>query len=104
MVSKLRTFSISFEGIGDKAYLNEENFCRLFCGLLYDAIYYKEVTGVSEEIETVCKQISEDKNRSVDFREMSNFITKMCQEIERQVVLIIDEVDQASDQKIFLDF
>lgn len=73
---KYIVFSISFEGIGEKAYLNEENFCRLFCGLLYDAIYYKEVTGVSEEI----------------------------QEIERQIVLIIDEVDQASNQKIFLDF
>ena len=97
-------FSISFEGIGDKAYQDEEKFCRLFCGLLYDAIYYKEVNGVSADIEATCKQISEDRNRFVDFREMSNFITKMCQETEKPVVLIIDEVDQASDQKIFLDF
>lgn len=97
-------FSISFEGIGDKVYQDEESFCRLFCGLLYDAIYYKEVTGVSEEVEAACKQMSEDRNRFVNFREMSNFITKMCQETEKPVVLIIDEVDQASDQKIFLDF
>lgn len=97
-------FSISFEGIGEKAYQDEDNFCRLFCGLLYDAIYYKEVTGLSEEVENMCKHISEDKSRMVDFREVSNFISKMCQETEKPVVLIIDEVDQASDQKIFLDF
>lgn len=97
-------FSISFEGIGDKAYQNEDNFCRLFCGLLYDAIYYKEVTGLSEEVENACKHISEDKSWAVDLREVSNFITKMCQTTEKPVVLIIDEVDQASDQKIFLDF
>lgn len=97
-------FSISFEGIGDKAYQDENNFCRLFCGLLYDAIYYKEVTGLSEEIEAVCKQMSESGNQTVDFREVSNFITRMCQETEKPVILIIDEVDQASDQKIFLDF
>ena len=97
-------FSISFEGIGDKAYQDEYSFCRLFCGLLYDAIFYKEVIGVSKEIENVCKQMSEDRNHSVDFRELSNFITKVCQQAEKSVILIIDEVDQASDQKIFLDF
>lgn len=97
-------FSISFEGIGDKAYQDEDNFCRLFCGLLYDAIYYNEVTGLSEEIEAACKQISEDRSKAVDFREVSNFITRMCQETKKPVILIIDEVDQASDRKIFLDF
>ena len=97
-------FSISFEGIGEKAYQNEENFCRFFCGLLYDTIYYKEVTGLSKEVENACKCMSEDKSRTVDLREVSNFITKMCQEAEKPIILIIDEVDQASEQKIFLDF
>lgn len=97
-------FSISFEGIGDKSYQDEYSFCRLFCGLLYDAIYYKEVVGLSKEIEDECKQISESINPEVDLREVSNLITRMCQEMGKPVILIIDEVDQASDQKVFLDF
>lgn len=97
-------FFISFEGIGDRAYQDEDNFCRLLCGLLYDAIYYNEVTGVAEEIEAECKRMSENKNEILDFRKVSNFITKICQETEKPIILIIDEVDQASEQKIFLDF
>lgn len=34
----------------------------------------------------------------------SNLISRICMEAEKPVVLIIDEVDQAADQKIFLSF
>lgn len=91
-------FSISFEGIGESVYQDEASFCRLFCGLLYDAIYYKEVTGISQEIELECQQMSKDSNVSIDFRNISNFITKMCQKSDKPVVMIINEVDQASNQ------
>ena len=97
-------FFISFEGIGDSVYQDEASFCRLFLGLLYDSIYYGEVMGIHTIIENECKRISEDKNIVIDLRDISNFITKMCQESLKPVIIIIDEVDQASNQKIFLDF
>ena len=97
-------FSISFEGIGDSVYQDEASFCRLFLGLLYDSIYYGEVLGIPTKIENECKSMSEDKNIVIDLRDVSNFITKMCQESLKPIIIIIDEVDQASNQKIFLDF
>lgn len=97
-------FSISFEGIGEKAYSSEERFCRFFYGLLYDAMYYGEALGLSDEIMKICKRMSEDEGQKTDLRELSNFISKMCNETARSIILIIDEVDQASNKKIFLDF
>ena len=40
LASEFVVFSISFEGFGDIVYENEYTFCRRFCGLLYDVVYY----------------------------------------------------------------
>lgn len=97
-------FSISFEGIGDGAYVDEYAFCRRICGLLYDTMYYGEVKGISDLIREECYQMSLENGKNIDFRMLSNFISKLCVEAESPVVLIIDEVDQASNQEMFLAF
>ena len=97
-------FFISFEGIGDAAYQSEDAFCHYFYGLLYDVFYYKEIQGFSEQVIESCHKKSIDVSIRLDLRELSNFISRICTEAGRPVVLIIDEVDQASNQKIFLDF
>ena len=96
--------SLSFEGMGNAAYEGEHSFCQRLYGLIDDAIYYKEVTGFSDFVKEECGRISRQEPPSVDFRDLSNFFSKMCQEAEKPVVLVIDEVDQASNQEIFLSF
>ena len=103
LASEFVVFSISFEGFGDVVYENEYTFCRRFCGLLYDAIYYGEATGIPDDLVEQCHTMGLiDYN--TDFRDLSNFISKLCSDTEKPVVLIIDEVDQASNQEIFLSF
>lgn len=97
-------FSISFEGIGEIAYEGEYAFCRRVCGLLYDTIFYGEVNHIPDSIREMCRSMSQDDTVKTDFRDLSNFISRLCAEVERPVVLIIDEVDQAGDQEIFLGF
>lgn len=97
-------FSISFEGIGDAAYIDEYAFCRRICGLLYDTIFYGEVQDIPDSIKEECCQMSLENGKNTDFRMLSNFISRLCLEIEKPVVFIIDEVDQASNQEIFLSF
>ena len=97
-------FFISFEGLGESAYENEYAFCRRVCGLLYDTIYYGEVEGLSGEIKEECYSRSLENGLKTDFRQLSNFISTICQQSDKPVILMIDEVDQASNQEIFISF
>lgn len=99
-----KVFSISFEGLSDSAYEGESAFCRRLCGLLYDTMYYGEVEGIPEAIRKTCQRMSEDEQYKIDFRVLSNFFSMLCEEIKRPVVLIIDEVDQAANQELFISF
>lgn len=107
LAEKLReeysVFYISFEGLAEESYKSEKAFCQIFCGLLYDAIAYDEVEGISACAKDALQGISEAKE-DITFRNLSNLISEMCETAEKPVVLIIDEVDQAGGQQIFLSF
>lgn len=97
-------FLISFEGLPMEAYESEETFCRRLCRLLADAIFYREVTGIPSEIEEELSYMCQPDVKHLDLGVLSNFMTKMCMAVKKPVVLMIDEVDQASNQEIFLAF
>ncbi len=97
-------FSISFEGIGNFAYTDESTFCRKFFGLLYDTMFYGEVSGISDLMKEECHRLSLEESKGADFRGISNYISRLCMESKKPVVLIVDEVDQASNQEVFLEF
>jgi hypothetical protein len=97
-------FFISFEGIENEAFADGVTFCRRFFGLLYDTINYGEVTEISENIKQEIHHISSDRSIQPDFRMMQQMIFKMCQQLSKPIVLIIDEVDQASNYNVFDTF
>lgn len=97
-------FSISFEGMTKYTYEDEDTFCKAICGLIYDTIDYGEVTGVPDCVKEECRNMSQADGRKVDFRSLSNFISLLCKEAGRPVILMIDEVDQAGNQEMFLSF
>lgn len=104
LTDQYTTFFISFEGLGDTSFEHAYAFCRSICGLLYDAISYGEVSGVSEHVRRELKKRSSMDDLVTDFRELSNLFSELCKTSEKPVVLIIDEVDQASNQAQFLAF
>lgn len=97
-------FSISFEGISDDVYETESKFGKRVCGLLYNALAYHETEGISEASKSAWKRMSSADAADTNLFTISNQITEMCQEADKPVILMIDEVDQASDQRIFLSF
>lgn len=97
-------FFISFEGCGISMFENENAFCQSLCGLLYDTILYEEVSGISHELQKELEVAAHSESTEMNLRKFSNFISKLCREIRKPVVLIIDEVDQASNQALFLEF
>lgn len=97
-------FFISFEGISDDVYASETAFCQRICGLLSNALLYGETIGVSESAAAECVKMSASSSSDTNLFTLSNLISRICTEAQRPVVLMIDEVDQAADQRIFLSF
>ena len=89
-------FYISFEGMTDAEYQGESAFCRMFAGLLYDVIDYGEVDGIDQTVTDSLEKMSSKGEESVTFRDLSNLISTLCRTCNKPVVLMIDEVDQAS--------
>ena len=95
-------FLLSFEDLGSASFSDEYHFCRAFLRLLKTQIDYGMTTGISESVLAEVRRCMEQ--RDIDFPMLKDFITYMCTNVDSAVVLIIDEVDQASNNQIFLDF
>jgi hypothetical protein len=87
---------ISFEGIGDSAFQSESAFC--------DALMDKIQTALQRApAEYESSYITSWMNPDItNFKQLDKHITKMCQ--GKEVVLLIDEVDKTSDDRIFIHF
>ena len=82
--------SLSFQRFGDASFASEKKFCQEFlCAVSTDLKPSGKDTGwLDESVET--------------FYSLSRHITKQCE--GKKIVLIIDEVDQASNHRVFLNF
>ncbi|MCL1810546.1 MAG: AAA-like domain-containing protein [Clostridiales bacterium] len=86
--------SISFEGLGDESFASPEAFCHEFMELVQEAL---EFANVSDEYKE-----SWFDGQVATFKKLSRHITKMCK--GKKLVLLIDEVDKTSDNRVFLHF
>ena len=86
--------SISFEGVGGKAFASEADFCREFMEAIKDALM---LTDTPEEYAQ--SWLNEDVT---GFPSLGRHVTNMCR--DRKVVLMIDEVDKTSDNRTYLHF
>ena len=86
--------SLSFQFSSRKMYADEAGFCQEF---LY---------SVFESLEKNCPEEAKEwvEPAVTDFKMLSRFITKICRNSQRKIVLIIDEADEASNNAIFIMF
>jgi hypothetical protein len=83
---------ISFEGVGDTPFENEENFCQNIIDQISRAI-----DGTNPEL---AKLWIDDSIKT--FKELDVFLNKTCK--DEKLVLIIDETDKTSNNLVFLRF
>lgn len=95
-------FFLSFEDMGSAAFTDEYQFCKTFLRLLKTQI----TCGMTEGIpDTVVKQADNQiQEEYFGFPMLKDFIMDMCMQTDRAIVLMIDEVDQACNHQVFLDF
>ena len=85
---------ITFENAGSDAFESVNAFCEMFLEKVSDAL----------ALSNVCDEYAINWNSSgiTNFRKLGKHIAKLCKGVK--VVLMIDEVDKSSNNKLFLDF
>jgi hypothetical protein len=88
--------NISFEGIDTPTYEKHERFVRTILSILNRLLKFMNEKRLAAMI---------DANKDIpDFEGLSTFFTDFIMESGRKVVLMIDEVDKAANNQLFLDF
>ncbi len=88
---------LSFEKIDDSEFESFEKFAPALLNLMGNQITIK-TKGLSDVFKS---RITDDLNTQT---KLSNAITNIISELDKKVILFIDEVDQASNNKLFLNF
>ncbi len=88
--------STSFEGIGDLPFESEEKFAPTMLEIFAKGLYFDN-PELSDYLEESARNIK-------DFKGLSRFITKWLKKIGKKVILIIDEIDKASNNQVFISF
>jgi hypothetical protein len=88
--------SISFEGLGEEAF---ENVTKLSEEFMFQLRRYLKVIKEDELIQYIQQYEIPDT-----FGKLSLFISDLVNQAQRKIILMIDEVDKASNHIIFLNF
>ena len=93
---------LDFQGIGTEGFQTEQRFVKAFCRLLVE----KKKSGLtfSHEVDKAFSDILERESREADLLELFSVITDWCRTAKKEIVLLVDEVDSASNNQVFLDF
>lgn len=95
---KYLVIKISFEGIGDNAFSSENYFIESFINLIAKRLKQNKVkTSIIESWE-------DKKNQLHKFEELSEKITELVKNSEKEIILLIDEVDKSNNNQLFLHF
>jgi len=94
--SQYLVIDISFEVIDDPTYADQSTFIPTFLDLMRKSLAFNREKELADFINS--------QNALTDFNRVSNFITEFIEKAQRRVVLLIDEVDKASNNRLFLDF
>jgi hypothetical protein len=89
---------ISFEGLGEKAFSSENEFCESFINLVAKRLKMNNIPL------NVIAEWENHKNRIDKFERLSDKITALVTSSDKEAVLIIDEVDKSTDNQLFLHF
>lgn len=87
---------ISFEGFGEESYRTEKKFIKAVMRQFKRSFIFN---GYNEMVNVLNKAVNLDT-----FDSFSEFITEMIMELNKKVILVIDEVDKSLNNQLFLNF
>lgn len=100
---KYEVLSLDFQGLGSASFKTEETFCRSFIKLVLTKLEYGQIS-VSETIADQMSGFISGQNEDNKLEDLMRIMRRWCGMSKLPVVLIIDEVDSAANNQVFLDF
>lgn len=97
-------FQLSFEGIGDTVFENEDKFSREFLGLLLRRIEIDNLIEITDAMLDLLKKTDAPGSVEMNLSQLSEILSAFCSRAAKPVVLFIDEVDKSSNNQLFLSF
>ena len=94
--------SLDFQGIGNAGFKTEQTFTQELSRLILG----KKRSGliIPEVIENELSDYISKKENKAKLGELFDTFTEWCSISEKEIVMIIDEVDSATNNQVFLDF
>ncbi len=103
LTTEYLVLSVDFQGLGNASFQTEEKFCKGFVGLILDKLEYGLI-HISEEITGQLREFVSDNEENITLAGLMRIVRRWCCKSEKPIVLIIDEVDSATNNQVFLDF
>ena len=101
---KYIVFPLSFQRMSTAKFKDEDTFCRTFVERLRRTVEPDFPSGSNRKFMESLILRAENYHLSFDLTDMFDYLTDLCANSDRPIVLIIDEVDNACNNQIFLDF
>lgn len=92
--------SLDFQYLTDEDFLDSRSFVIAFAQEILDSV--NESIVIPDEQRKQLEEIAGGK--TVRMATLFRISTKWCSNVSKPLVLMIDEVDSASDKRVFLDF
>lgn len=92
--------------MSDAKFRNENSFSLAFARAFENSFHITE-EGRSQEYQTALQAFTEERKEignQFELVELFEAISKLCAAIPKKIVLMIDEVDSATNNQVFLDF
>ena len=94
--------SLDFQGIGKAGFSTEEKFVQEFSRLAWNR--RKSAPGMPDNVINRIQKWKESEEPKARLGELFDALTEWCEQSDKEIVLIIDEVDSATNNQVFLDF
>ena len=83
------------------AFQTEESFVRAFAESF---CFLFEMTDTNGELDELLAAMQKAASEKIKLVQLFRFLAKICKAADKPIVLLIDEVDSASNNQVFLDF
>lgn len=104
--------SLDFQMLGASKFRNENTFSLAFARLFLKAMGELKIlkgqltdeTEVSGKAARALGQAVKNHKEEIELLELFEYLSEICRESPKPVVMLIDEVDSAANNQVFLDF
>lgn len=93
---------IDFQMIGSAMYEKEDSFSRAFTACFLDE--FRHISGQSCQAVKKLEMMLKEQDKPFYLMNLFQYLIAICERSDKPIVLVIDEIDSAKNNQVFLDF